>query len=109
MGIIVVIIFAGLFVLAATFPWIAEESITRKLEKEEQSESTVDICRCEKCGYVGRISFARNGSWNEILDEAVWDCPKCGADIWDDQVKHVWRDEADAEIENLKAQTPKER
>lgn len=95
-------IFAGLFVLAAAWPWIAEEMITRKHEKEEENESMVDICHCEKCGYVGRISFARNGSWDEILDEAVWDCPKCGADIWDDQVEHVWRDEEDAEIAKLK-------
>lgn len=108
MGVIGAIIFACLFVLAAAWPWVAEEIITRQHEKEEENESTVDICHCEKCGYVGRISFARNGSWNEILDEAVWNCPKCGADIWDDQVECVWRDEADVEIENLKAKTPKE-
>lgn len=102
MGVIGAIIFACLFVLAAAWPWIAEEMVTRKHEKEEENDSMVDICHCEKCGYTGRISFARYGSWNEILDEAVWNCPKCGADIWDDQVRYVWRDEADAEIEHLK-------
>ena len=95
-------IFAGLIVLAAAWPWIAQEMIIRKHEKEEEKESTVDICHCEECGYVGRISFARNGSWNDILNEAVWSCPKCDAYIWDDQVECVWRDEVEAEIAKLK-------
>lgn len=99
---LVTVILTGLFVLAAAWPWIAEEMVIRKHEKAEENESMVDICHCEKCGYVGCISFARNGSWNEILDEAVWDCPKCGADIWDDQVECVWRDEVEAEIAKLK-------
>lgn len=99
---LVCFLFACLFILAAAWPWIANEIITRKHEKEEENDSMVDICHCKKCGYVGRISFARNGSWNDILGEAVWDCPKCGADIRDDQVERVWRDEVENEIKRIK-------
>lgn len=97
------ILFAGLFVLAFAWPWIAEEMVKRKHEKEEENDAMVYICRCKKCGYVGRISLARHGSWNRILQETVWDCPNCGGDLWDEEdVKSVWREEAESEIERIK-------
>lgn len=97
------VIFAGLFILAAAWPWIAEEMIIRKREKEEENDDMVYICHCEKCGYTGRISLTRYGHWNRILGEVVWNCPNCGNCLWDEEdVKLVWRDEEEAKIAKLK-------
>lgn len=93
----------GLFVLAFAWPWIAEEMIIREHEKKEENDDMVYICSCEKCGYTGRISFARYGRWSRILGEVVWDCPNCGNCLWDEEdVKLVWRDEEEKEIERMK-------
>lgn len=86
---------AGLLVFAFLWPWIAEEIITRKGEKKEEKSPYVYICHCEKCGYNGRISFARNGRYNEILRKNVWECPKCGEAIWQDRVKYTLREYAE--------------
>lgn len=97
------VIFVGLFVFAFFWPWIAEEIITREHEKEEKNDPFVHICHCEECGYTGRISLARNGRWSRVLDQVAWNCPNCGNHLWDkEDVKLVWRDEEEKEIECIK-------
>lgn len=94
----------GLLALVATWLlWIAEKMTTRKHGKKEENDAIVNICHCKKCGYVGRISFARNGYWSRKVKETYWNCPNCGNILWDEvDVKSVWRDEEEKEIERMK-------
>lgn len=91
----------GLFALAFLGPLIAKEMVIQKLEKEEEKSPFVHICRCEECGYNGRISPARNRRYIEFLKQIVWECPKCGEIIWHHRVKYVLREHAATELEWL--------
>lgn len=91
-----------LFVLAFAWPWIAEETIVRKHEKEENNSTTVRLCNCKKCGYIGRISLARHAHYNRILEETVWKCPVCGGIMWQDEIIYCYKDEEESKMTSLR-------
>lgn len=77
---------------ALLWPSIAKEKVLQKCERLEEEAPFVHICHCKECGYNGRISLARNGNYNRILRQIVWECPQCGKIMWNDSVECVLRE-----------------